>query len=264
MAKGQVKDLLSSIWDDCGQALLESDLSKEAITELGGLVVEEGTAIAIGSIFAAIMPRVNGIRLTFQQKQFERNIKAAVSEISQKIDYLDQKVNELDESILEKFRGMYVEWILDNLYEEKQTEKVKYHINGYINMMENSTTDDLMLIFMETLNQLTSLDIDVLKLYSLESDENYLDLCKKRNISFEQLEMIKQKLERNGLLYSKNDDQRDSNIDILVDYIDKRTKEENKKNGKPFGVKLGKITKVKRAESYSITKLGRDFLARIS
>jgi hypothetical protein len=264
MAKGQIKDFLSATWEDCGQALLESDMAPEAIAQLGEFVVEEGTAFAIGSVVSAIAPRLNGIKLTYQQKRFERNIKAAIEVMNNRIQDIDQKINLLDECLQEKFRGTYVEWFLDNLYSEKQPEKVLYNVNGYINMMENSSTDDIMLIFMETLNQLTILDIDVLKLYSLSPDENFMELCERYGIGFEQLEMIKQKLERNGLLYSKNEDQRDDNIDIIVDYLDKRTKEENKRNGNPLKVKLGKTKKVRRSESYDITRLGRDFLMKIT
>ena len=262
MAKGMLKDFLGAAWEDGGQALLDSDLAQEAITELGSLFVEEGTALTIGAIFAGLMPRANGIRLAYQQKRFERNIKEAVLTLNAKVDLIDQKVQNLESEIYEKFRGLYVEWMLDNLYEEKQIEKVKYHINGYINMMENSTTDDIMLLFMENLNQLTNLDIDVLRMYV--SDDNYIGVCKRHGIEYDQLELVKEKLERHGLLYSKNDDQRDKNIDILVDYIDKRVKEENKKNGDFRKVKPGKITKVKKSESYSITRLGRDFLERVS
>lgn len=262
MAKGQLKDFLGSVWDDGSQALLESDIAQESITELGALFVEEGTAIAIGSIFAGIMPRVNGIRLTYQQKRFERNIKQAVSIFNSKVELIDQRMQNLEDEVFEKFRGLYVEWILDNLHEEKQIEKVKYHVNGYINMIDNSTTDDIMLLFMENLNRLTNLDIDVLRMYV--SDDNYIDVCNRHGIEYDQMELVKEKLARHGLLYSKNDDQRDENIDILVEYIDKRVKEETKKNGDINKIKPGKIKKVKKSESYSITRLGRDFMQKIS
>lgn len=262
MAKGQIKDFLGAVWDDGSQALLASDIASSSIAELGSLVVEEGTALAIGAIFAGLMPRINGVRLVYQQKRFERNIKEAVSCLNSKMELIDQKIENLDADINEKFRGLYVEWMLDNLHDEKQIEKVKYHINGYVNMMENSTTDDIMLIFMENLNQLTNLDIEVLKMYV--SSENYMDVCKRHGIDYDQLTLVKEKLERHGLLYSKNEDQRDSNIDLLANYIEKRVTEENKKNGDYRKVRLGKIQKVNKSESYNITRLGREFLEKVS
>lgn len=261
--KGKLEDLLSAFFEQGNQAVLESEFAKDATIELGKHVVGEATAIAIGSAFAAISPRLNGIRLNYKEKQFERNIKKAISVLNNKIEELDFKYSLLSEELQEKFRGIYVEWILDNLYNERQIEKIPCQITGYINMMEVDTTDDIMLIFIETLNQLTMLDIDVLKIYSRDYNENWQSVCDKRGISYEQLDMVKAKLERHGLLYSNNDDQRDSNIDIVADYIGKRVKEESKRNGSPEKVKLGRIKKIQKSESYSITKLGRDFLKKI-
>lgn len=262
MAKGKLKDFLGSLWVDGSQALIESNVAQNAITELGSFVVEEGTALAIGAVFAGFMPRVNGIHLVYQQKRFERNIKEAVEVLNSRVDLIDRKIQGLESEVYEKFRGLYVEWMLDNLHEEKQIEKVKYHINGYINMMENSTTDDIMLLFMENLNQLTNLDIDVLRMYV--SAENYIDVCKRHGIDYDQLELVKEKLERHGLLASRNDDQRDGNIDVLAEYIVGRVKEENKRNGDFHKIRLGKIQKVRKSDSYFITRLGREFLDKVS
>ena len=60
---------------------------------------------------------------------------------------MDEKVSLLSEELEEKFRGLYVEWLLDSLENEKQSIKIPYLVNGYINMMNNTTNDDLMLMF---------------------------------------------------------------------------------------------------------------------
>ncbi len=263
MGKGRLGDFIRASFEDLNQVFIESDFCKETAIKLSENIVEEGTALAIGATFSAIAPRLNSIRLTYKEKRFERHIEKALAILDAKIDEFDKKYNALSEELQERFRGLYVEWILDNLNMEKQIEKVQYHVCGYINMMENDTTDDIMLIFLETLNQLTVLDIDVLKMYSRDYEENWKSVCEKRGISYEQMDMIKAKLERHGLLYSNNDNQRDENLDFVVDYLEERIKEENRKNGNPSKIKLGKTKKVKRSESYSITRLGRDFLMRI-
>ncbi len=74
--------------------------------------------------------------------------------------------------------------------------------------------------------------------------------------------VIKEKLERLGLIYSRNDEQRDSNIDAIVDYLNKVDKEQKK--SKPKGVRLPNIKKPNRSTSYAITPLGRDYLRVIS
>lgn len=63
-------------------------------------------------------------------------------------------------------------------------------------------------------------------------------------------------------MYSKNDEQRDDNIDEIVDYLNKVNKEQKK--SKPKDVRLPKIKKPNRSTSYAITSLGRDYLKVIS
>lgn len=168
----------------------------------------------------------------------------------------------LSEELQEKFRGLYVEWFLDNLYSERQPSKVACHVNGYINMMSNETNDDIMIMFFDTLNQLTQLDIDVLKLYGTDANENAWNLIERYGIESDQLQIIKEKLVRFGLVYSKRDDLRDENIDAVVKYLFAVEAESKKKV--PKSVKMKNITKPKSSESYSITRLGRDFLMKIS
>ena len=153
---------------------------------------------------------------------------------------------------------------MDNIYDEKQSEKIPYHVNGYINFMTNETNDNLMLLFFNTLNELTQLDIDVLKMYDMNSEENILTIRERYNLNFEQTMVIKEKLTRLGLLQSKNDEQRYLNIDYVVDYL--IAVEKDSKKSKPRGVTLqkSKIKKPNRAESFCITRLGRSYLQIIA
>ena len=67
-----------------------------------------------------------------------------------------------------------------------------------------------------------------------------------------------------GLLQSKNDEQRDKNLDYVIQYLEAQDKDNRKK--KPSGVNFPntKIKKINRFESYSITQLGRGYLQVIS
>ena len=261
MANGRIKDFGLATAEEVGQAGLESEVFQDVIAEIGDIVLSESAALFFSSVFAAIAPRANGIRLNYREKRFERNVMSALKVGIERIDLLDEKMNLLEQDIQEKFRGSYVECFLDNMYSERQEEKIKYHTIGFINMMEPSVTDDIMLYFMDTLNQLTIIDIDVLKMYA--SKDTYPDLMERYGIDDNQLKMIKAKLERNGLLDCYNDERRDENIDIIVDYLNKRVKEENKKNGSPEKIKLCRTKKVPRCDSYRISRLGLDFLKRI-
>ena len=69
----------------------------------------------------------------------------------------------------------------------------------------------------------------VLKSYSyLGNDgESILDICEDIQIDFYQMRFIREKLERFGLLQSKNDEISDNNLEEIVKYLQKLEKEEN-------------------------------------
>lgn len=257
-----LRDILEVTKEEAVTEILESDVLSELISSTAGMVISEGAAELIGNIFGAVVPGVNSIRLNYKQLSFEKKVIRALNYMLKHIKRLEENFCSLTEEMQEKFRGLYVEWLLDNLDNERQEQKVLYHVDGFINMMNNEANDNLMIMFFDTINQLTQLDIDVLKLYSLDSHENIYGLSERYNLKPEQVEVIKEKLTRLGLLLSKNDVQRDDNIDAIAEYLIKIDKEDRKT--KPQKVKLPGIKKCRRSESYSITVLGRDFLKIIS
>ena len=262
MQKGKVKDFLNSVQEEGFQAVLESEYVPEVVTSVADIVTTESTSLLFGSIIGAAAPRINSVRMNYLQKRFENRIETALKIMQDKIATIENNYELLSEELQEKFRGLYVEWFLDNLYSERQPSKVVCHVNGYINMMSNETNDDIMIMFFDTLNQLTQLDIDVLKLYSTDANENAWNLIERYGIESDQLQIIKEKLVRFGLVYSKRDDLRDENIDAVVKYLFALEAESKKKS--PKNIKMKNITKPKSSESYSITRLGRDFLLNIS
>lgn len=262
--KGKIKDFLLATKDEAVDITVESGVISEIIKNIGETVVSEGPAMIIGEIAGAIAPRINGIRLSYKQNRFESHVKQALEIISKRIERLELNYENLDKEIQKKFSTEYLAWLLDNLYEEKQKEKIPYHVNGYINLMSNEANDNLMLMFFDTMNELTQLDIEVLNLYSLKTQDNIWKLCKRYNLATEQITVIKEKLSRLGLLQSKNDEQRDKNLDYVIQYLEAQDKDNRKK--KPSGVNFPntKIKKINRFESYSITQLGRGYLQVIS
>lgn len=262
MKKRKVRDFLNAVQEEGVQAVLESDYVPEIVTSLADVVTTESTSLLLGSIIGAAAPRINSVRMNYLQKRFENRVETALQIMQKKIAVMENNYELLSEELQEKFRGLYVEWFLDNLYSERQPSKVTCHVNGYINMMSNETNDDIMIMFFDTLNQLTQLDIDVLKLYGTDANENAWNLIERYGIESDQLQIIKEKLVRFGLVYSKRDDLRDENIDAVVKYLFAVEAESKKKA--PQSVKMKNITKPKSSESYSITRLGRDFLLKIS
>lgn len=262
MEKGKIKDYLIATKDETISAVVESEALPEVIEGIVESVASEGTAMLLGNVIGALAPRINGIRLNYKQRGFERRVEKALSVMACRIETLEDNFCSLTEEMQEKFRGIYVEWLLDNLYTEKQQEKVPAHVNGFINMMNNDVNDNIMIMFFDTMNQLTQLDIDVLAMYSQNAQENIYGLCGRYNLTIEQVAIIKEKLVRLGLLYSRNDEKRDNNIDEILTYL--RAFDKDLKSKKPKGVKFPNIKKPNRSDTYSITSLGRDYLRIIS
>lgn len=102
-----------------------------------------------------------------------------------------------------------IEALLDNIVDEIQEKMVEYNVNGYINLLKSDHTNiDLGLMFFKTMSQLNDLDIRILKVYSnLGNDgESIVSICKKLNLELNQIRFIKEKLERFGLLQSRNEE----------------------------------------------------------
>lgn len=259
---GKIKDLLLATKEELIDATVGSDIWPEVITNAAETVISEGSSLIIGGVLGAAFPRINSIRLSYKQNRFERHVQDALGVLLKRIATLETNFSSLTEEMQKKFSGQYLEWLLDNLYDEKQQGKVPYHVNGFINLMSNEANDNLMIMFFHTLNELTELDIDVLRMYGRSAQENIYSLCSRYNLQFEQVEMIKEKLARLGLLQSKNDAQRDENLDSVVTYLTKFDKDIRSKT--PKGVKLPTLKKVRKSELYSITGLGNSYLLLIS
>ena len=99
-------------------------------------------------------------------------------------------------------------------------------------------------------------------MYSRESDEAGYDIIEKENMSYEQLRFVQEKLERFVLLQSKNEEILDNNLESIVKYFQDVERDNKKRN--PKGVKIPKLKKVSKSDTYRITKLGRDYLELIS
>lgn len=113
-------------------------------------------------------------------------------------------------------------------------------------------------MFFSTLSQLSDLDIRILKLYSADSLETFQSAIEDLKLSYEQLRLVKEKLERFGLLQSKNEEIHENNLELIVKYL--QTLEKEKKKSKPREIPLPKMKKVTNTDSYKITTLGKNFL----
>lgn len=258
---GKIKDFLAAAKDtEIEQALENPNLPAIITTILNTVVDNPATATILGSIIGGAAPRINSIILNYKENRFERNVNKALEEIKEQIAELDSRVV-TDDQLRRIVRGE-MPLFLDSLYDEKQEGKVKYHVSLLMNSMGQNVDESVLIDNYDTITQLTEMDIEVLNLYNPQhDDENYFDIAKRYNIDEEQYRLTREKLARFGLLNSKNDDIRDDNLEKIAEYLDKVDKENRKRN--PKDVKIPKLNKTRRSDSYSLSSAGRRFLQLI-
>ena len=147
--------------------------------------------------------------------------------------------------------------------DEIQEKKIEYNINGYANILNGSeVNEDFSLTFFKTLAQLNELDIRILRCYAGymgDGGESVQDICENTGIDYTQVRFVKEKLSRYGLLQSRNEEINDKNMESMVKYMQDVERESHK--SKPKDVKVPKLKKLFGTDSYSITMLGRRYLA---
>lgn len=266
-AKEVAQDLVGSGLEVGASVFLEN--LPELGTEVAGIIGNEALGATIqslaGGVLGAVAPAFLGIKLSFQQKRFERNMVKMVSSINKNHDIIAQRLDNLEADVRQKFiDGPYRDVLLDNIISENQEQKVQDNINGYINLMGvENPNDDMVFTFFHTLSQMNELDIRVLRLYRPtfdldEEHEDFLDVMRDANIDDTQYNFIREKLCRLGMLYSKNEERRDENLDIIGKTLTELIKQLYAK--KPKEVKAPRLNRIYRTESYHITVLGRQYL----
>ena len=260
MEKKNVLDLFRASNEEALDVTL-SDILPEVAKQVSEMAVSEATASVICEILGAVFPRINHIRLGWKQNRLERNLTSAIKELQNNDELIATQMQVLlENNQAYMFRTQYCEMMLDAIYDEIQESKVKYGINGYINLMcVDNPNEDMTLMFFKTLTELSVLDIRVLKCFSYEHEENYYTVMQDVDITDMQYRFVKEKLERFGLLQSKTADIRDTNMELLIAYLKDIDKQSNSK--KPKTVKFpSKVKKLPNSDSHQITSLGRQFL----
>lgn len=258
----KIADFMDAVKEEGVTSALESQSFQMLISEAAGRILSGPAADIAGEIIGAAAPRINGIILTYKLNRFERNMNRLMKEMTARIDSLENNYTNLNEEMQQQYRSLYVEMLLDSVVDERQEEKIKWSVNGFVDLMTNDSNENIMQIFFDTLTELTVLDVDTLKMYSVKSEFEWHDLEIKYGIDHDRLRLVKEKLVRLGLLIRKNDQLRNNNLDEVVDYL-KKCDAESKK-GKPRSIRLPtKIKTVRSIESYELSNLGYGFLKSI-
>ena len=133
-AKEVAQDLVGSGLEVGASVFLEN--LPELSTEVAGIMGNEALGATIqslaGGVLGAVAPAFLGIKLSFQQKRFERNMVKMVSSINKNHEIMAQRLDNLEAEVRQKFiDGPYRDVLLDNIISENQEQKVQDNINGY-------------------------------------------------------------------------------------------------------------------------------------
>lgn len=262
MDQYKLEDLIDATKEEVGKEVVEK-LLPQVIQEAGNFLFDRGVGMLACQVVGSVLPVANNILLSFNQHRLERNVLNALNIIQSRQTELENRMNELLENN-PLYTRQITEALLDNIVDEIQERMVEYNVNGYINLLKSDHTNiDLGLMFFKTMSQLNDLDIRILKAYSnLEAEgESIISICNELNLELDQIRFIKEKLERFGLLQSRNEEMNDDNLKAIVKYLENVKRENRKKN--PNDVKVPNLKRVSGADSYRITSLGRHYLIMI-
>lgn len=223
-----------------------------------GPAVDIVSSIFLEGVVGTLVPGVTSAMLAYKQKRSEKMVEEFMLETKKRQHELEEKLIKLDEDIFSDIKGKYFGLVLDYVIETKQKEKIKYIVNGFINLSDmEKLQEDVILVYYDLLDELNILDLRILKVYdSFNRTEGYYDIIKDTGISDEQYKLIQNKLERLGLIETKGKSQYEEmfeNVTNLGEYLTniEKNKKSKLKFKKPSGIK---------SKSYYLTKLGRRFL----
>lgn len=226
--------------------------------------LEEITAPAVGPVLdmvsglvlegaaGAIVPGVGNLILSYKQQRTEKNLELFISQIVARQDEFNSRLNKLDPEKLQKITGHYFGVITDYVLDVRQQEKIRFIVNGYLRLPETDIlTDDTVIMYYDTLDQLTLMDIAILKSHdkrlATEENEQYMG-----SLLPGQKRLIHEKLLRLGLVNSENEKKMDQNLQNIAGYLQDIQK--GKKNAKL------RCSKIWGSDSYRLTDYGRSFL----
>lgn len=229
---------------------------KEKIQDLTSAAVGPTLDIVADTLIdgaaGAVIPGVGNMILSYKQNRMERRVEETLQMLVDRQDELNAAINNLSNDMAKQIRGIYFEMLMDYSIEEPQKEKIKYLVNGYINVARiQNPQEDVVRSFYDTLEQMNMLDIRVLKLYTLSANDNAYQVMEDYNIDIYQYSMVREKLARLGLIYSKNDMQRDQNIDGILAYL------EDLSRGKKAKLKAKKVS---QSKSFRLSSYGNRFI----
>lgn len=190
--------------------------------------VPAAVAGVVGEVAGSIVPGVGGMIMSYKQAKFERNIEKMISELMSRMEEFNEYFIKLDDIIAEQVKGLYFGMISDHAAECTQEDKIEFIVNGYINLVKDGhPKEDVVMMYYDTLDELTLLDIRMLKLHTLylnDDSDSIVQIWNDYEIDNIQTNLINEKLSRLGLLESRREREYDrlfENVKNIIDFLEK-------------------------------------------
>jgi hypothetical protein len=143
-----------------------SDLVRKTFRNptLKEVVVEEGTPMALEMIFDGIVGQIaSGVvtaKLSYRQKQQQKNMEIAFRELQRTKEELNAKIAQLSDEVYSFINDRVFPLIFDYVIDEQQEEKISLIINGFHSVIEDQITDEeIILTYFDVLKNLRAAEI---------------------------------------------------------------------------------------------------------
>ena len=223
---------------------------EEIVAPAVGPVMDMVSDLVLDGAAGAMIPGVGNLILSYKQQRTEKNLEVFIKQIVARQDEFNEKLNRLDIDKLNKITKHYFGLVADYVLDVKQQEKIRYIVNGYLNLTDvDPLNDDGVIMYYDTLDQLTLCDIAILK-------EHYNPVISQQSLKLSlvpgQIRLINEKLVRLGLLASLNDEKIEKNLKAIGEYLENIDK--GKRNSRL------KLKRFWGTDSYKITSYGIRFI----
>lgn len=242
----------------------------EVVADYGSEFLKEEVSSFIGEIAidtgASLIPGVSGAWQSHKRRRLERNMNLAIGEVINRIEQIEERLQMRTSEQQHKINELFG-FILDYVSDEPQTDKIKYFINGFINLTEHeSITEDFVLTYYDLMSELRMVDLAVLRLYCQgyyyddeTPRETFMDVMEGFGLTRTQYKSVQENLLRVGLLTTEKDKQSLKDLDTLfesIEMIHKYLKAIEKGKGR---LPRLKEVKMKSKDRYRISPFGRSF-----
>lgn len=211
------------IKDSFLEGILEAskDFAKDKIKENVPSLIQNGAlqigTEILGGAMVDTIPVVGRIVTNYYTKKQLHNTEVLLSELSKRVEEIEENLSSKtdDEKLaLNDLMG----YVYEKATQTVQEEKISYMLDGFINLTKiEKISADITYIYYDTLDQLTILDLSVLKFlfkkqfYSQNIDgyDSYTELMKDFGIEDHQYQAVKKNLYRMSLLEDGGEDDTD-------------------------------------------------------